>query len=160
MGQIRTFSDQQNVLKSDLKKSRICSICGQSDPFWVQIWSPRSHHPQLLLSWLCLFCHYTVSAETVFGYIIATIILLSRISWTTVGNQLNHLLFIYHEMFFWMDKIISFIILDKLSFSVQLSVRMQSTKAVHLGSSCYYFYGLGKKMRKYFTRFFCFFFCM
>ena len=27
----------QNVLKSYLKKSRICPISGQSDPFWVQI---------------------------------------------------------------------------------------------------------------------------
>ena len=44
-----TFSDQisvhfgaqrQNVLKSDLKKSRICPIWGHSDPFWVQIYSP------------------------------------------------------------------------------------------------------------------------
>ena len=26
----------QNVLKSDLKKFRICPIWGQSDPFWVQ----------------------------------------------------------------------------------------------------------------------------
>ena len=43
----RDFSDQilvhfgspsQNVLKSDLKKSRICRILGQSDPLWVQIW--------------------------------------------------------------------------------------------------------------------------
>ena len=29
---------RQNILKSDLKKSRICPIWGQSDPFWVQIW--------------------------------------------------------------------------------------------------------------------------
>ena len=29
---------RQNVLKSDLKRSRICRIWGQSDPFWVQIW--------------------------------------------------------------------------------------------------------------------------
>ena len=41
------FSDQiwvyfgalwQNVLKSDLKKSRICPIWGQSDPLWSQTW--------------------------------------------------------------------------------------------------------------------------
>ena len=39
-----TFSDQisvhfgssQNVLKSDLKRSRICPIRGQSDPLWYQ----------------------------------------------------------------------------------------------------------------------------
>ena len=31
------LAQRQNVLKSDLKKSRICPIWGQSDPFWVQI---------------------------------------------------------------------------------------------------------------------------
>ena len=44
-GQSRDFLDQssvhfgsasQNVLKSDLKKSRIYPILGQSDPFWAQ----------------------------------------------------------------------------------------------------------------------------
>ena len=38
------FAQRQNVLKSDLKKSRICPIWGQSDPFWVQIWSARHSH--------------------------------------------------------------------------------------------------------------------
>ena len=47
--QIQDFSDQisvhfgstsQNERKSDLKKSRICPIWGQSDPLWVQIWHP------------------------------------------------------------------------------------------------------------------------
>ena len=28
----------QNVLNSDLKKSRIYPVGGQSDPFWAQIW--------------------------------------------------------------------------------------------------------------------------
>ena len=31
---------RQNVLKSDLKKSRICPIWGQSDPFWSQTYHP------------------------------------------------------------------------------------------------------------------------
>ena len=47
MGQIRDFSDQdsvhfgairQNVLNSDLKKSLICPIRGQSDNPFAQIW--------------------------------------------------------------------------------------------------------------------------
>ena len=33
-------SPSQNVLKSDLKKSRICLICGQSDPLLAKIWEP------------------------------------------------------------------------------------------------------------------------
>ena len=40
MGHIRDFfhiiSPRQNELKSDMKKSRICPICGQSDPLWDQ----------------------------------------------------------------------------------------------------------------------------
>ena len=31
----------QNVLKSDLKKSQICPIWGQSDPHWAQICSDK-----------------------------------------------------------------------------------------------------------------------
>ena len=37
------FSDQisvLNALKSDLKKSRICTICGQTDPLWSQTYHP------------------------------------------------------------------------------------------------------------------------
>ena len=49
MGQIWTFSDQistePNVLKSDLKKSRICPIWGKSDPLWSQ-----TYHPCLILT--------------------------------------------------------------------------------------------------------------
>ena len=54
-----TFSDQISVhFGADApkcteicsKKSRICSIWGQSDPFWVQIWSLRWE-----LSEMCVF---------------------------------------------------------------------------------------------------------
>ena len=45
LGQIRGFfrsdfsafgAPAPNALKCDLKKSRICPICGQSDPIWSQ----------------------------------------------------------------------------------------------------------------------------
>ena len=35
-----TFSQRQNVLKSDRKKSRICPISGQFDTLLCQIWHP------------------------------------------------------------------------------------------------------------------------
>ena len=68
MGQIRDFfrSDfstfwrwRQNVLKSDLKKSRICPIWGQSDPFWGQIWCGRLCQRQLKLTGTtgCVCCN-------------------------------------------------------------------------------------------------------
>ena len=41
------FSTFWRYAKSDLKKSRIWPIWGQSDPFWVQIWSPRMEHIDL-----------------------------------------------------------------------------------------------------------------
>ena len=49
MGKSGNFSEQisvhfgslnQNVLKSNLKKYRICPILGHSDPFWNQIFNP------------------------------------------------------------------------------------------------------------------------
>ena len=54
MGQIRNFfrlhsvhfcSPSQDVLNSDLKKSRICQIWDQSDPLWN--FGPKSGHPEL-----------------------------------------------------------------------------------------------------------------
>ena len=49
MGQIRCFfisdfsafgAGAPNALKSDLKKTRICPIWGQSDPLWSQTYHP------------------------------------------------------------------------------------------------------------------------
>ena len=41
MSDFSTFgSIDPNVLKSDMKKSRICLIWGQSDPLWSQIYHP------------------------------------------------------------------------------------------------------------------------
>ena len=39
-GSKRDNSSEPNVLKSDLKKSRICPIWGQSDPLWSQTYHP------------------------------------------------------------------------------------------------------------------------
>ena len=45
-GQISVYfgSMRQNVLKSDLKKSRICPTCGQYDQLWGQIRNPCWGH--------------------------------------------------------------------------------------------------------------------
>ena len=56
---------RQNVLKSDLKKSRICLIWGQSDPFWVQIWWARPHNPWVLLIPVNI-CHRWVDKPVVY----------------------------------------------------------------------------------------------
>ena len=46
MGEIRDIfhnsvhfgSVSENLLKCDLKRSQICPICGQSDPYWSETW--------------------------------------------------------------------------------------------------------------------------
>ena len=49
MGQIRDFfrSTSQNVLKSNLKRSLICPICGQSDPLWSQTYHPWLYYIEI-----------------------------------------------------------------------------------------------------------------
>ena len=82
-------SVSQNVLKSDLEKSRICPMLGQSDPIWCQTGSPWLDvvEPFLFSDELTFSAHFLLIFFTFFPYFIHIFLTTLVACWCFYGTH-------------------------------------------------------------------------